>query len=83
MAKKPVKKTATKKVAVINHLDSIANFKAEFNTALIDLDTNYDQFLNGKKVAGSRMRKSLQTIKKLAQEMRKSIQLQINELRGK
>jgi len=83
MAKKPVKKTATKKAAVINHMTSISDQKVLMDSAISDLSMNYDQFQLGKKVAGSRMRKNLQEIKRAAQEMRKSIQLRINELRNK
>lgn len=76
MAKKVAPK---KKVAKVDHLKVVAEQHTNLELAVSVVKESLEKFQEGNVSAGRRMRKALQESKKIAQEMRKSIQEHINQ----
>mgnify|MGYP003134232296 CR=1 FL=1 len=58
--------------------NNIIKFMKDMENIFISCATDAEKFVEGNNSAGTRVRKSMQTIKKLAQEVRLEIQKQKN-----
>jgi hypothetical protein len=81
-ATKTTKQPAAKKAAKVNLADEVDKLMSEVTLNFNEANQHLESFRDGKKVSGGRLRKSLMLVRKLSQELRKTVMLRIKEMKA-